>query len=289
MKIVKCVFIFLTCTAMALPSFAQDQYVNNDESNAIVENVEEIPIDSVTREEKPIEEDAAENENHLIVACLGLSGLTLITSLILLFITIKKRSKMESENNNPVEAHSDKETELQFIKVQIQQIQKLLLKQLELLNQFAAQLNNLQIVMDSSAKQEDTAMTTTHGKVEQPDQQVSTQNYQISLEQSQQLEETFVALASIVDDKVVLKVVDNQYAEQAPFEIKVKGEEGIYNFNQAATKSMLKYADTKITPFCNISIDSANIPTCIDTTSSGTIIRRGDDWIVVQKAHIHIS
>lgn len=284
----KYIFILLTCTAMALSSSAQDQCINGDTTVTTSENAEEVPINDVEREEKPIEESAEENENQLITACLRVSGLTLITSLVLLFIIIKKRSKMDVENNNPVNVHSEKDAELQFIKVQIQQIQTLLLKQSELLNQFAAQINNLHTVLDNSVKQQDSAAEIIE-KIEQSTQQTSTQKSPVPSQQFQQPEETFVATASIVDEKVVLRVVGNQYIDQAPFEIKVIGEEGIYNFNSAATKSLLNYVDTKVTPYCNSSIDSVNIPTRIDTISSGTIMRRDNDWIVVQKAHIRIS
>lgn len=285
MKIGKYTLMLLTCAAMALPSPAQDYH--NDSATAIieVEDAKENQTDIVAKEERPMEENAEESESRLIPACLGFSVLTLITSLILLFITIKKKPNMESEKNNSIGMHNERDAELQLIKTQIQQIQTLILKQSDLLNQFATQINNLKTVTDNTPKQQETVITT-RATFQQSNQQPPTQKYQSS---PLQLEETFVATASIIDGKVVLRIVDNQYAGQAPFEIKVRGEQGIYNFNTAATKSLLNYVDTKVTPYCNSSIDSANILTRIDTTSSGTIIRSCSDWLVVQKAHIHIS
>lgn len=283
MKLSKYIILLLSCAVMTLSLQAQDSISNDTTSKeSIAEST--YMADMEGEEQSKIHEMEDGQPSY---AYLGISIITLIGIAFLLFITVKKKPKMESENNNENEIWDKRADELQSIKTQLQQIQDLLLKQAELLNQFASQVSNLQITNSNILQQKEADVRYVQQCTQQPlPVDVSTSEKTV-LDVAP--EKIFIATASVVDNKVILRVVEEQYANQAAFEIKVKGDMGIYYFNPLATKALLNYADTKIKPYCDITIDSGKVPSRIDTSVDGMIESCGDEWLVTKKAQIHIS
>lgn len=287
MKLSRYIIMLLSCAVMTLSLQAQDSLGND------VASVENVTGNSVESDYMSATEDGEQSkmhemeDGHFSYVYLGISIITFIGIAFLLFVTVKKKPKMESENNNENETRDKQTDELESIKNQLQQIQDLLLKQAELLNQFASQIVNLQIPNGHNSEHKESDIRYVQKSASQP----LPVNMPTSekTEQDVATEKISIATALIVDNKVMLKVVEEQYANQAAFEIKVKGDIGIYRFNRFATKALLNYADTKIKPYCDITIDSGKVPSCIDTSVNGEIKRCGDEWLVTKKAQIHIS
>ncbi len=275
--------MLLSCAAMTLPLQAQDSISNDTTSRESI--AESDYMSDIEDEEQPLMREIEDDRSSYVH--LGISIITLIGIAFLLFITVKKKPKMEIENNSENETCNKQADELQSIKTQLQQIQDLLLKQAELLNQFASQVSNLQMLNSNIVKQKEADVRHAQQCTKQP-LPVDASTFEKKVLDVAP-EKTFIATASVIDNKVILRVVEEQYANQAAFEIKVKGDMGIYYFNPLATKALLNYADTKIKPYCDITIDSGKVPSHIDTSVDGMIESCGDEWLVTKMAQIHIS